>query len=85
MVNNNNPLVQILRLVDEGSLRSGRTQTNEPGKAQNLPGSCDFEGIYLMVIKRIKTFKALHCTLHTKRTNISSAISLSTAICVCPA
>jgi len=59
MVNNNNPLVQILRLVDKVY------EVEEPkpmsrGTPRTYQDLVILKVLIVMVIKRIKTFKGLH-------------------------
>ena len=59
MVNNNNPLVEILRLVDEVSEAEGYKPMGR-GRPRTYQDLVILKVFIVMVIKRIKTFKGLH-------------------------
>ena len=59
MVNNNNPLVQILRLVDDVYEAEGPKPTGR-GRPRTYQDLVILKVFIVMVIKRIKTFKGLH-------------------------
>jgi len=70
MVNNNNPLVQILRLVDEVY------EVEEPkpmsrGRPRTYQDIVILKVFIVMVIKRIKTFKGLHRYLQQNPMRVS--------------
>lgn len=59
MVNNNNPLVQILRLVDE-VYEAEEPKPMSRGRPRTYQDLVILKVFIVMVIKRIKTFKGLH-------------------------
>jgi len=67
MVNNNNPFVQILRLVDE-VYEAEEPKPMSRGRPRVYQYIVILKVFIVMVIKRITTFKGLHCYLQQNPT-----------------